>query len=37
MLRHGSFQALTYGVAGWKVLGWADCGHLAAALDDLPE
>jgi probable phosphoglycerate mutase len=20
----------------WTVLGWADCGHLAAALDDLP-
>ena len=22
---------------GWKILGWADCAHLAAALDDLPE
>jgi probable phosphoglycerate mutase len=23
--------------AGWRVLGWADCAHLDAALDDLPE
>jgi probable phosphoglycerate mutase len=22
---------------GWKILGWADCSHLVAALDDLPE
>lgn len=22
---------------GWRVLAWADCAHLAAALDDLPE
>jgi probable phosphoglycerate mutase len=21
----------------WRVLGWADCGHLEAALDDLPD
>jgi len=22
---------------GWRVDGWADIGHLAATLDDLPE
>ena len=21
----------------WSILGWADCGHLEAALDDLPD
>lgn len=28
---------LERGPAGWRVLAWADCTHLDAALDDLPE
>lgn len=36
-LPNAAFNWLAVGAEGWKILGWAQCGHLAAALDDLPE
>ena len=35
-LPNAALNWIEAGAQGWRVLGWADCGHLAAALDDLP-
>ena len=36
-LPNAALNWIEVGEREWTVLGWADCGHLAAALDDLPE
>jgi len=36
-LPNAALNWIEVGEREWIVLGWADCGHLAAALDDLPE
>jgi probable phosphoglycerate mutase len=36
-LPNAALNWLEVGEREWRVLGWADCGHLAAALDDLAE
>ena len=36
-LPNAAFNWIEVSPQGWRILGWADCGHLAAALDDLPE
>lgn len=36
-LPNAALNWIEVGEAGWRVLGWADCGHLVAALDDLAE
>ncbi|HEY1289700.1 MAG TPA: histidine phosphatase family protein [Burkholderiales bacterium] len=35
-LPNAALNWIEAGEPGWRVLGWADCAHLAAALDDLP-
>ena len=34
---NAALNRLEHGAGAWKVLCWADVGHLAAALDDLPD
>jgi probable phosphoglycerate mutase len=34
---NAAFNWMERGAQGWSVLGWAQCDHLDAALDDLPE
>lgn len=34
---NAAFNHVEAGPDEWRILGWADCDHLAAALDDLPE
>ena len=36
-LPNAAINWIEAGEGGWKVLGWADCDHLAAALDELSE
>jgi probable phosphoglycerate mutase len=36
-LPNAALNWIEIGEERWKVLAWADCGHLASALDDLAE
>ena len=34
-LPNAAFNWLEYGNAGWRLISWADCGHLNRALDEV--
>lgn len=36
-LPNAAFNWLEHGASGWRLISWADCGHLSQALDEMPE